>query len=78
MKNKVMIAYHKVELRRLMLQYRSRLSSLDCGHELAQYMLTDVNELEQKMDEHIAALNKLDNKNFKLFSEGYAPLGVIN
>ena len=76
--NPISLSYHKIQLKRLMREYRSFLSSLDCGYELAKYSSSKVNQLEEEMDTHITKINELDNKSFKLFSQGYMLSGIIN
>ena len=78
MGTKIQISYHKVQFRMLVKEYIRKLSDLECGRELAKYMFGFEYELEQKMDIHIKAINKLDNKTFKTFEEGYVPSGILN
>ena len=72
------LSCHKIMLKNLLKEYIKRLLDLECGRELAKYMFGFVYKLEQKMDIHIKAINKLDNKSFKTFKEGYVPSGILN
>ena len=75
--DKMQLNYKKKKLKTLMEEYINHAHTFDCGLTLAKQIDGQFYKWEQKMDELIKDINQLDNKNFKLFSEGYEISGLI-